>query len=119
MKAIDPKDMAGGLNEQIFWYVYDESNQQVIAAPDDQANERVVILFSEKKDAETWKFVVSKSVAYQDLKLSVHGDKFQSIFEDSLEHQEFRVFPVSSDEAENFFEAYKDILRTRDIEETG
>ncbi len=116
MKAIDPKDIADGLNEQVFWYVYDESNQQVIAVPNDQANEWVVILFSEKKDAETWKFVVSKSAAYQDLKLSVDGNKFQTIFEDSLEHQEFKVFPVSSDEAGKFFEAYKDILQTREFE---
>lgn len=116
MKGISSKEMTGH-KETVFWYIYDEINQQLVAAPDDQANEAVVILFKEKEDAQTWKFIVSKTPAYQDGRLDVRGDRFQSIFEDSLEHQEFRVFPVDSDEARKFFEAYKDILRTREFEE--
>lgn len=118
MKGIDPKDIEAGLKEHVFWYVYDENTQQVITVPDDQANEYVAILFQEKKDAETWKFVLSKSVAHQDHKLRVDGDKFQSIYEDSLEHQEFKLLAFSPEEASKFFEAYKDILLTRDFEES-
>jgi hypothetical protein len=116
-KAISLEDMNTKYRDEVFWYVVDE-NKQVIGAPNDQDMEPLGYMFLEKEDAKRWKYVVSKSVAYQDRKsmmgrslLNVQGGPFQSIYRDCVETMgEFKVIGITHEEAENLFEHYKEIL---------
>ncbi|MDQ3711564.1 MAG: hypothetical protein M3388_05030 [Acidobacteriota bacterium] len=117
-KPITEEDMMTNHKDDVFWYVFDEKNQQIIATPNDQAMEPIGYVFQEEEDAETWKFVLSTTPAYQDLKLSVEGADFQSVLRDVEETLgEFRVTAISHAEAKNLFENYEYILQTREFEE--
>lgn len=111
-KSIPEADMMTKYINDVFWYVFDETNQQVIASPNDQAMEPIGYVFQEREDAEKWKFLISKTPAYQDLKLRVEGKPFISILEDVKEALgEFQVAAISHAEAENLFENYPDYLQ--------
>lgn len=104
MKGISPERMTEHM-DTVFWYVFDETNRLVVAAPDTES-EGVSILFLKKQDAQKWKSLVSSAPAYKDVNLSVQGDRFRSIYEESLDYPEFRVLPIASKGAEEFLSHY-------------
>lgn len=115
---IPPEDMMTKYRDDVFWYVFDESTQLILAHPVKRQMEPTTYLFQEKEDAETWRYIGSKSTTHGDHKLVVEGAKFLSIkeaVEDTL--GEFKILAVSHSEAQNVFENYPVIKLTREVEE--
>jgi hypothetical protein len=116
-QGIPPEEMAKYQNDE-FWYVVDETTQLRLAHRVKRKMEPVTYLFQEKEDAETWRYIGSKSGTHQDHKLSVEGEIYSSILK-ALEVTlgEFDVLPISHAEAQNVFENYPEIKLTREVEE--
>ena len=118
-RPIPLEDMMTKYKDDVFWYVFDETHQTILAQPVKGVMEPVIYLFQEKEDAETWRYIGSKSATHQNYKLSVKGDSFQSILEDVKETLgEFQVMAISHAEAQNVFENYPEIQLTREVEES-
>lgn len=116
--AIPDEEMMTTYKNDVFWYVFDETTQLILAHPVKGQMEPRTYLFQDKDDAETWRYIGSKSGTHQDHNLIVEGAKFVS-FKESLDDTlgEFRVFGVSHAEAQNVFENYPEIRLTREVEE--
>jgi len=116
---IPKEEMMTKYKDDVFWYVFDETKQQVLAHRVKNKIEPVTYLFQEKEDAEEWRYIGSKSGTHQDHKLIVEGAKFSSILEsvkDTL--GEFEVLAISHAEAQNVFENYPELKLTREVEES-
>lgn len=116
---IPEEEMMTKYKDDVFWYVFDETKQHILAHRVKNKIEPVTYLFQEKEDAEEWRYIGSKSGTHQDHKLIVEGAKFSSILE-SVEDTlgEFQVLAISHAEAQNVFENYPEVKLTREVEES-
>jgi len=112
------EDMKSKYKDEVFWYVYDQTKQHVVAHRVKNKIEPVTYLFQEKADAEEWRWIGTKSGTHSRDKLIVVSDKFSTIaemVEDTL--GEFEVLAISHAEAQNVFENYPELKLTREVEE--
>lgn len=65
-RPISPEELVNKYNDHDFWYLYDENRKQIIASPNMNGMEDLGYVFVEKADAETLRYLLSKSMAYQD-----------------------------------------------------
>jgi hypothetical protein len=120
-QAISPKEIEEkGLNKRPVWYVFNETKKEVPGFPSTTSNDRITPVFLEKKDAETFKFIISKQPYYQDVTLSIQSEIFQKLFEEIIEdEQEFALQMYGPDEAREWFKDFQDILRTRPVDNSA
>jgi hypothetical protein len=114
-QALSAQEIADkGLNKRVVWYIFDETNQVVPGFPSTTSNDRITPVFLEQEDAETFKFIVSKMPFYQDCKLSLQSEIFQTLFDEIIDDEpEFELQMYDSDGAKEWFKDFEDILRTR------
>jgi hypothetical protein len=105
---ISPEDMRTKYKNDVFWYVFDQTNQMIIANPLDKDMESFTYLFQEREDAQKWGYLISKSPAYQDLKLSIDGSKVQDMLADADDtFGEFEIAGITHEQAKLLFENYE------------
>lgn len=65
-RPMSREDLLNKYNDHDFWYLYDETRKQIIAAPNMNGMEDLGYAFVERADAETLRYLLSKTPAYQD-----------------------------------------------------
>ena len=119
-KPISWEDMTTKHMDDYFWYVRDLSVDPpiVIANPFVDDMEELTYIFQEQEDAETFKYVLGRTPAHQDHQLDLESDTFRALLEDIGEEMgRFKLAAISHDEAQNMFEHYEEVLKTRSLAE--
>jgi hypothetical protein len=118
-KFISVEDMLTEFKNDIFWHVYNKTDEVMVSSPLFGDMESIVILFQEKKDAETAKFIFSKADDAAGRELFVIGERWQVV--DQLAHEtlgQYKWVAIDHKQAQVMFEPAADILRTREYEES-
>lgn len=69
-------------DDHLFWYVYDDKRQQVVASPNRNGMQPLGYVFVQQADAESFRYILTKTPAYQDdHSFSVVSDKWPDIDE--------------------------------------
>jgi hypothetical protein len=117
---ISHEELITRFKDDVFWYVVNLSADPplVIVNPFVDDMDELTYIFREQEDAETFKYVLRRTPAYQDSKLGIDSDKVRNLNDDINEEMgRFKFAGVTHEEAQRMFEKYQDILKTRNLVE--
>jgi hypothetical protein len=79
-RTISREDLISKYNDHLFWCVFDEKRKQVVASPNMNGMEDLGYAFVDRADAESLKYILTKTPAYQDdHQFRVVSDKWPDI----------------------------------------
>lgn len=113
-QAIPDKEMVRYQND-VFWYVYDEAAQEILAHLTNNVERPAVYLFQEQEDAVTWKDIGSISGTHQDKKLVVLGEVYLPLKKDIDDYKQLEAKPINHTEAQKLFANYPEALLTLEV----
>lgn len=118
-KFIPKEDMETKFRNDTFWYVYNKTDKIIIASPLFGDMESIAIVFQEKEDAETMRFILSKADDAGGKELVVIGRPWLNMEESASETEgQYKWAAINHEEAQIMFEPAADLLRTREFEES-
>jgi hypothetical protein len=116
-RAIPEEEMETKYKDDVFWYVYNDAAEGILAHQTNKVDEPAVYLFQEREDAEYWMEIGRQSGTHQDSKLSVKSDKYRTLLESNENTGEFRLLGISHAEAQNLFANYPTVAVTLEARE--
>ena len=117
-KFISKEDMQTKFKDDVFWYVFNNTDKVIIASPLFGDMESITIIFQEKEDAETMKFILSKADDADGKELVVIGETWNIIDKSASDTEgQYKWAAISHEQAQIMFEPAADLLRTREFEE--
>lgn len=118
-KFILREDMETKFKDDEFWYVYNKTDEVIIASQLFGDMESIAIVFQEKEDAETARFILSKATDAHGKELIVIAEKWRDIDHSTIETEgQYKWAAINHEQAQIFFEPASDLLRTREFEES-
>jgi len=119
-KPISPEDMVAKHMDDQFFYVINMSTDppEVIVNPFVDDMDELTYIFQDEEDANTFKYVLERTPAYQDSRLAVESDTLRALTSDIADEMgRFRFAGITHDEAQRMFEHYDEVLKTRFLAE--
>lgn len=100
-RPITPEELINKYNDHLFWYVFDNNQKQIVASPNMNGMEDLGYVFVEQADAESFRYILTKTPAYQDNHdFSVISDRWTTIDKSCAETKgEYKWIALEPDQA--------------------